>query len=251
MQARAAADWQVYTAPHPPAADAPKETASTKENETSAAAPAAAAVAATSAPVAAEHTKSAPSPTEAIKSEPAVSEASAPAPSAPATKETEPSSLLASSAPSAASKGPSGIPTLGAVTLPTSHADPPKTVETHATAAPVPSIPVAPVPAPAVATAAVPIEAAPKVTDSTPVKIEKTAANANIGQAPNGTEAHTIQEAAQEYAHQAAEVGAGALASIGAAVGSAVLAVENATGVHILGGQPVSIAPTIAVVRVC
>jgi hypothetical protein len=97
----------------------------------------------------------------------------------------------------------------------------------------------------------VPIEAAPKVTDSTPVKIEKTAANANIGQAPNGTEAHTIQEAAQEYAHQAAEVGAGALASIGAAVGSAVLAVENATGVHILGGQPVSIAPTIAVVRVC
>lgn len=98
---------------------------------------------------------------------------------------------------------------------------------------------------PVLATAAVPIAAAPAVTESIPIQIERLAANANIGEAPNGHEDKSIQE-------RATELGAGALAAISAAAANAaaaverstgvdpVAAIEHATGVDLHHGNPVS-----------
>lgn len=80
------------------------------------------------------------------------------------------------------------------------------------------------------ATAAVPLEHAPNTTDPAPVKIEKTAAHANIGEAPA---AGSTQE--QSTLEKAAEWGAGTFATLGAVVGGAAVALENATGVHVPG----------------
>ena len=120
--------------------------------------------------------------------------------SAPNAHTTEPSTLLAASAPAAASSGTA--PVLGAVSTPVA------------------------------VTATVPQDAAPKTTDPTPVKIEKTAANAQVGEGPTEDD-KTMQERAAEY-------GTGAVAALGAVVGGAVAAVEKATGVDLSHSEPVS-----------
>lgn len=83
------------------------------------------------------------------------------------------------------------------------------------------------------ATAAVPLHEAPQVDEPTPVKIEKIAAHANIGEASAAPHEPT-------YTEQAAAYGSGILGAIGGVVGGAVQVVERATGVDILHTQPVS-----------
>lgn len=160
-------------------------------------------------------------PAAAATTLPSASAADTPAPVK--SEPTQPATLLASSAPGAASSGPAPIlggPILGGVIGSTKSAQPTTTTTEYQSTEPVK------------ATAAVPIEAAPAVSDPTPVKIEKAAANANIGEAPVNGEHHTLQE-------QVAEYGAGALGAIGAALGGAVVAVEKVTGIDLGHGNPV------------
>ncbi|WVQ97043.1 hypothetical protein IAU59_004153 [Kwoniella sp. CBS 9459] len=151
---------------------------------------------------------------------------------------TQPKTLIASSAPGAAL----GAPILGGPVFPASKADPstssPTTTTTTTTVVPPTttstgaSAAVVPAPAPA----AVPAHSSqkPLAEEPIPVQIEKVAAQANIGEAPVGPEEPGIADKASEFA-------AGALAAIGAVVGSAAVAVEKATGVDIAHVGPLSV----------
>ncbi|WWC88136.1 uncharacterized protein L201_003040 [Kwoniella dendrophila CBS 6074] len=185
-----------------------------------------------------------------------------PAPTSSTSAKTEPETLIASSAPGAASSSPkssSGLAAfnLGSPAFPTSQKPKststnetviaPATTSTTTTTAPsattsapavtVPAEPVVPasttdaqIPAPAAAKA----NATPLAEEPIAVQIEKVAKQANIGEAPQpGTEEHGIAEKASDFA-------AGALAAIGAVVGNAAVAVENFTGVD-LGHAPISV----------
>ncbi|WRT65933.1 uncharacterized protein IL334_002884 [Kwoniella shivajii] len=177
---------------------------------------------------------------------------------APTATKTEPSTLIASSAPGSAL----GPPILGGAVFPSS----PKTKNTHhtdfettssspttATAtttservvsapAPVPVAAPASVPAATTTTSTLDTHHQKAVPASKPladepisVQIEKVAKQANIGEAPApGTEEQGIAEKASEFA-------AGALAAIGAVVGNAAVAVENLTGVDLAHTAPLSV----------
>ena len=81
---------------------------------------------------------------------------------------------------------------------------------------------------------AVPSVVTQTTNDPTPVQIEKTAANASIGEAGSGAESQT-------YMAKAAEYGGSAIAALGAIVGGAAVVVEKATGVDLTHShQPVS-----------
>jgi hypothetical protein len=77
-----------------------------------------------------------------------------------------------------------------------------------------------------------PAHTAPVVDTHSSVAIEKVAANANIGQEATEEE-KTILERAQEY-------GLGAATTLTAVLGQAAHAVEDATGLHLTQGDPVS-----------
>lgn len=160
--------------------------------------------------------------------------ASAPdtAPAAASETQTEPSSLLASSAPPAAS---SGAYTLGAVAGTTSAPLAATSVSaTGAELAQKEKEPVAESTTAAVVPAAEP--AAPTsatTTEPVPDQIEKTAATANVGDAST--------EGDKSLLEKAAEYGAGAAAALGAVVGGAAVAVEKATGIDLVGAQPLTV----------
>ncbi|WVF70678.1 hypothetical protein IAT40_005471 [Kwoniella sp. CBS 6097] len=154
---------------------------------------------------------------------------------APVTSEpTEPKTLIASSAPGAAL----GAPILGGPVFASSKAAPSSstaTTTTTTTTAVVPPTSTSTGASPAV----VPATAAhsnqkPLAEEPIAVQIEKVAAKANIGEAPVGPEEPGIADKASEFA-------AGALAAIGAVVGSAAVAVEKATGVDIAHVGPLSV----------
>jgi hypothetical protein len=65
-------------------------------------------------------------------------------------------------------------------------------------------------------------------------KIEHVAAKANVGEAPTSEE-H------KSYAEKAAELGGAAIATLGAVVGTAAVAVEHAVGVDLSHSSPVSL----------
>jgi hypothetical protein len=193
----------VYTAPHPPTPAA---------TETSTSAPSA--LAALPASAENKEEKEASVPTAAATTVPAASTEDTPAPVK--SEPTQPETLLASSAPGAAlSAFNLGAPIAGGSN--TTAANEPVTA---VAAEPVTAVAAEPV----TATAAVPIEKAPVTTDSTPVQIQKTAANANIGEAPVNGHEKSLQEQAVEY-------GAGALATVGGVLGGAMAAVERKTGI--------------------
>ncbi|OCF45235.1 hypothetical protein I317_00757 [Kwoniella heveanensis CBS 569] len=159
----------------------------------------------------------------------------------PVTSETtQPKTLIASSAP-----GPAlGAPILGGPVFASSK-DAPTSTSTSTTTTTTAVVPPsststgaspADVPAAAPAPAAVPAHANQKPLAEEPiaVQIEKVAAKANIGEAPVGPEEPGIADKASEFA-------AGALAAIGAVVGSAAVAVEKATGVDIAHVGPLSV----------
>jgi hypothetical protein len=73
---------------------------------------------------------------------------------------------------------------------------------------------------------------APVVNKSSPEAIEKVAANANIGQEATGEE-QSILARAQAY-------GLGAATTLTTALGQAAHVVEEATGIHLTQGDPVS-----------
>lgn len=179
----------VYTAPHAPAAESKPEPV----------------VAASAAPTS-QH-QGAPVPVEVAKSEPShLLAASAPAAtSAPVT----------SSAHGAQLDGFAlGAPISGnSITIPA--VSQPTTASLGPSAPPTVALP----PTPA--------------TTSTAETIEKTAAKANVGEAATGPHEEGILE-------KATAIGATALAGIGAYVASAAVAVEKATGVDLTHGQPVS-----------
>lgn len=130
---------------------------------------------------------------------------------------TEPNTLLAASAPSAASAGP----VLGAPAV-VNTSSTPVVKTTTTTTAPVAND------APASTDISAPVAAEPLN-----AKIEKVAANANIGEAqPAGQEEGVL--------NKVAVAGGAALATLGAVVGSAAVAVERATGVDLTHSQPVS-----------
>lgn len=124
-------------------------------------------------------------------------------------KETEPSTLLAASAPAPASTGSPYI--LGGVATSSS--------------AKTPVVPVA----------------ATEVTP-TPVLMEKTAASTPVGEAGTGQTASEVAgDAIHSISAQAAAYGTAALGAIGAIAGTAAAAVEKATGVDLTHVQPVGL----------
>lgn len=232
---------QVYTAPHAPAASeaAPAVAASSETQKSADAAPA-----------------------------PAVPSSSAPdAAPAPTTEtSTAPSGLVAAAVPTAGKPAAAGgsEPVLGD----THHVDTKKTdaATAFALAAPIStgstatakSAAVAPTAVPAASggepaaaggsepvlgnthhitapntdpSTATPGHTAPVLNKPAPEAIETVAANANIGQEATGEE-KTLLERAQE-------LGAGAAVTIGAALGTAAHAIEDATGLDLTHGSPV------------
>lgn len=155
---------------------------------------------------------------------PASTETPAAAPVAEEKKEaeaTEPNTLLAASAPSAASAGP----VLGAPAVVNTSSTPAVTTTTTTTTT-----------APAVSANNAPTStdiSAPVAAEPLNAKIEKVAANANIGEAtPAGQDEGVLGKVAI--------AGGAALATLGAVVGTAAVAVERATGVDLTHSQPVS-----------
>ncbi|WVR05615.1 hypothetical protein IAU60_002637 [Kwoniella sp. DSM 27419] len=168
---------------------------------------------------------------------------------APTENKTSPSTLIASSAPGAAT----GAPILGGVVFPTAHKSPKATETTTIISEPKTTTTTAPTTAPSASSAtAVPSTTAstttpqvaaapakkPLAEEPLNVQISKVAAKANIGEAPapSNTQEHTLAEQASDFA-------SGALAAIGAVVGNAAVAVEKVTGVDIahLGASPLTI----------
>lgn len=208
----------VYTAPHAPAAaSAPADPVPTSADSPAVPVVAAASTKENTKEEVKPKTDDIPKAAAAVPAPAATTEDTTPAPTK--ATPTEPSTLLASSAPAPASSGnPYNLGKPIGATTPA-----PTSTLTNAEGA-----------EPVKATAAVPIEAAPAVTDPVPVQIEKTAANANIGAVPAQTDDEkTIQETVAEY-------GAGAFAALGAVAGGALAAVEKATGVDLTHGNPVS-----------
>ncbi|ORX35404.1 hypothetical protein BD324DRAFT_632692 [Kockovaella imperatae] len=96
--------------------------------------------------------------------------------------------------------------------------------------------------APAAAGSSEASTAAPVAAETTPAQIEKTAANTDIGASSTAPhEDRFMSEEAKEVLEKAAEIGAGALAALGAAVGGAVVAAEKAIGVDVTHSQPMSL----------
>nr|XP_019001922.1 uncharacterized protein I203_05633 [Kwoniella mangroviensis CBS 8507]OCF65383.1 hypothetical protein I203_05633 [Kwoniella mangroviensis CBS 8507] len=164
-----------------------------------------------------------------------------PAPTSSSQK-TEPSTLIASSAPGSAS---GSAPVLGGPVFPSS----PKSKSTSTTTTTAPASqpaesaanPVVPAPNPEAETVAAPhasakANAKPLAEEPIPVQIEKVAKQANIGEAPQPT-----TEEEQGIAEKASDFAAGALAAIGAVVGNAAVAVENITGLDIAHTGPLSV----------
>lgn len=171
--------------------------------------------------------------------------ASAPdaAPAPPTESSTPPNTLIAAAVPTAGKPAAAGgsEPVLGD----THHITAKETEPAPADAAPVtlgvPAAPHASEPAlgnthhvtapntdPSTAT---PGHTAPILDKPAPEAIETVAANANIGQEATEEE-KTLLERAQEY-------GAGAAVTLGAALGTAAHAVEDATGIQLTHGSPV------------
>ncbi|WWC60554.1 uncharacterized protein I303_103128 [Kwoniella dejecticola CBS 10117] len=164
-------------------------------------------------------------------------------------KKTEPETLIASSAPGAASGKSLAALELGGPVFPASGQKPkssstaetvvaPATTTTTTTTAPAPAATAVGQPEQSAANPVVSAPATgakPLAEEPIPVQIEKVAKQANIGEAPQpGTEEHGIAEKASDFA-------AGALAAIGAVAGSAAVAIENLTGVDIAHTGPLSV----------
>ncbi|WVW80384.1 hypothetical protein I302_102365 [Kwoniella bestiolae CBS 10118] len=244
----------VYTAPPAPI---PTSSPSEPSSAVAAAAPTPAPASAEKTAKPTEHDKPSSSPTTSTKEL-----STGPVPAAvPATKKnlddtpaptsqsqkTEPSTLIASSAPGSAS-GSAFV--LGGPVFPTSPKSKSTTVPTDTTTAPASTTTTAPAAQPA-ELAANPVVPAPDAThdahvkagakplaeEPIPVQIEKVAKQANIGEAPQ-----PATEEEQGIAERASDFAAGALAAIGAVVGNAAVAVENLTGVDIAHTGPLSVA---------